>query len=174
VHTNLGRAPLATEAIEAIAEIARGYATLEYDLDEGSRGERHGHARDLLVELTGAEDALVVNNNAAAVMLVLASLASLERRDVIVSHGELVEIGGGFRVPDVLEQSGARLVAVGTTNRTHPADYECALTERTALLLKVHRSNFAVVGFTADVSVREVAEIGRARGVPVVMDAGSG
>ena len=172
VHTNLGRAPLAAEAIDAIAGVARGYATLEYDLDEGERGDRATHARGLLALLTGAEDALVVNNNAAAVLLVLATLAV--GRDVLVSRGELVEIGGGFRVPDVLAQSGARLVEVGTTNRTHLADYEHAFGDQTALVLKVHRSNFEIVGFTADVAIANLSAIGRARGVPVVYDAGSG
>ncbi len=172
VHTNLGRAPLAAEAIAAMGEIGAGYATLEYDLDAGARGERSVHATALLRELTLAEDALVVNNNAAAVLLVLAALAT--GREVVVSRGELVEIGGGFRIPDVLRQSGARLVEVGTTNRTHPADYERAIGEETALLMKVHRSNFAIVGFTRDVELGELAVIGHARGIPVVYDAGSG
>ncbi len=172
VHTNLGRAPLAAQAIAAMAEVAGGYATLEYDLDRGARGERSIHATALLRELTGAEDALVVNNNAAAVMLVLAALAV--GRDVVVSRGELVEIGGGFRIPDVLRQSGARLVEVGTTNRTHPADYAGAIDEGTALLMKVHRSNFAILGFTSEVALADLAALGRARGVPVVYDAGSG
>jgi L-seryl-tRNA(Ser) seleniumtransferase len=172
VHTNLGRAPLAPAAIAAIAELGAGYATLEYDLEEGGRGERHGHARELLVELTGAEDAAVVNNNAAAVLLMLAALAA--RREVVVSRGELVEIGGGFRIPDVLAQSGARLVEVGTTNRTHLRDYERAIGPETALLLKVHRSNFAVVGFTAEVSVRELSVLARTRGIALACDAGSG
>jgi L-seryl-tRNA(Ser) seleniumtransferase len=172
VHTNLGRAPLAPQAIAAMAEVAAGYSTLEYDLEKGTRGERSVHATELLRELTGAEDALVVNNNAAAVMLVLAALAV--GREVVVSRGELVEIGGGFRIPDVLRQSGARLVEVGTTNRTHPADYANAIGEDTALLMKVHRSNFSIVGFTREVALAELAAIGRARGVPVVYDAGSG
>jgi L-seryl-tRNA(Ser) seleniumtransferase len=182
VHTNLGRAPLAATALDAVRDVAAGYSTLEYDLDEGARGERHAHARDLLVDLTGAEDGLVVNNNAAAVLLALACLAA--GREVVVSRGELVEIGGGFRIPEVLAQSGARLVEVGTTNRTHLRDYEQALgsdtalglpsASRVALLLKVHRSNFAMVGFTAEVGVRELAALGRARGVLTVCDAGSG
>ena len=172
VHTNLGRAPLAAEAILAMTEVAAGYSTLEYDLHAGARGQRDVHATDLLRELTGAEDALVVNNNAAAVLLVLATLAV--GREVVVSRGELVEIGGGFRVPDVLRQSGAHLVEVGTTNRTHPADYENAIGDATALLMKVHRSNFAITGFTREVGLAELSAIGRARGVPVVYDAGSG
>ncbi len=172
VHTNLGRAPLAREALAAAVAVAGGYATLEYDLDAGARGERSVHATALLRELTGAEDALVVNNNAAAVLLVLGALAV--GREVVVSRGELVEIGGGFRIPDVLRQSGARLVEVGTTNRTHPSDYEAAIGEGTALLLKVHRSNFEMIGFTREVELAALAALGHARGVPVVYDAGSG
>ncbi len=172
VHTNLGRAPLAREAIDAVSAVARGYSTLEYDVAAGARGSRHDHAVSLLCELSGAEDAAVVNNNAAAVLLTLSTLAS--EREVIVSRGELVEIGGGFRVPDVMRQSGARLVEVGTTNRTRAADYESALTEASALLLKVHRSNFALVGFTEETALPELAGIARPRGLPVVFDAGSG
>ncbi|MBN1210606.1 MAG: L-seryl-tRNA(Sec) selenium transferase [Myxococcaceae bacterium] len=172
LHTNLGRAPLAPEAVARVAAVARGYSNLEYDLDEGERGSRYAPVVDLLTELTGAEDALVVNNCAGAVLLVLAALAS--GRECVVSRGELVEIGGGFRVPDVMRQSGARLVEVGTTNRTRRADYASALTPETGLLLKVHRSNFAIVGFTEEVSVAELAEVGRARQVPVFQDLGSG
>lgn len=172
VHTNLGRAPLADEALAAVVEVARGYSSLEYDLDEGARGSRHEHAAPLLRELCGAEDAAVVNNNAAAVLLTLSALA--RGREVAVSRGELVEIGGGFRVPDVMRQSGAKLVEVGTTNRTRAADYEAALSDESALLLKVHRSNFALVGFTEETSLEQLAAIGRARGVPVMFDAGSG
>ncbi len=172
VHTNLGRAPLAREAIDAIEHVASGYATLEYDLARGERGHRHVHVRSLLVELTGAEDAIVVNNNAAAVMLVLGALGA--GRSAVVSRGELVEIGGGFRIPDVVRQSGASLVEVGTTNRTHPSDYAQAIDERTALLLKVHRSNFELRGFVAEASLAELAALGRAHGLPVVYDAGSG
>ncbi|MFO0686285.1 MAG: L-seryl-tRNA(Sec) selenium transferase [Sandaracinus sp.] len=172
VHTNLGRTPLAREAVLAMDHHASGYTTLEYDLARGERGHRHVHVRALLVELTGAEDAIVVNNNAAAVMLVLGTLAG--GRSAIVSRGELVEIGGGFRIPDVVTQAGARLVEVGTTNRTHLRDYEDAIDDGAALLLKVHRSNFEVRGFVAEVSLAELAALGRARGLPVVYDAGSG
>jgi L-seryl-tRNA(Ser) seleniumtransferase len=172
LHTNLGRAPLAPEAVARVAAVARGYSNLEYDLDEGERGSRYAPVIGLLTELTGAEDALVVNNCAGAVLLVLASLAA--GRECIVSRGELVEIGGGFRVPDVMRQSGTRLVEVGTTNRTRRADYASAITPETGLLVKVHRSNFALVGFTEEASVGELAELGRARGVPVFQDLGSG
>ena len=172
VHTNLGRAPLAAEAIAAMVEISSGYSTVEYDLDNGKRGDRHGHAAPLLTALTGAEDALVVNNAAAALLLALAAVA--RGRQVIVSRGELVEVGGGFRIPDVLAESGAELVEVGTTNRTHLADYERAIGERSALLLKVHRSSFGMVGFTREVPLAELAELGRSRGLPVLHDAGSG
>jgi L-seryl-tRNA(Ser) seleniumtransferase len=172
LHTNLGRAPLAPSAIARVQEVARGYSNLEYRLDERRRGSRHEHVARILTQLTAAEDALVVNNCAGAVLLALSSLAA--GREVIVSRGELVEIGGAFRVPDVMRASGARLVEVGTTNRTHARDYEGAIGGDTALLLKVHRSNFAVVGFTADVSVRELSAIGRARKLPVMMDLGSG
>jgi L-seryl-tRNA(Ser) seleniumtransferase len=172
VHTNLGRAPLAPAAIDALVRTAKGYSTLEYDLDEGERGDRGAHARRLITLLTGAEDALVVNNNAAAVLLALACLAP--GREVVVSRGELVEIGGGFRVPDVLAQSGAVLVEVGTTNRTHPDDYARAIGDRTAALLKVHRSNFEMIGFTRDVALRELSAIAAPRQIPLVYDAGSG
>jgi L-seryl-tRNA(Ser) seleniumtransferase len=172
LHTNLGRAPLAAWALARVNEVARGYSNLEYRLDERRRGSRHEHVTHLLAQLTGAEDALVVNNCAGAVLLALSSLAA--GREVIVSRGELVEIGGAFRVPDVMRASGARLVEVGTTNRTHARDYEQAITGDTALLLKVHRSNFALVGFTAELTVAELAELGRARGLPVMMDLGSG
>jgi len=172
LHTNLGRAPLAAAAIAAIHDVARGYSNLEYDLDRGERGSRHGHLVALLRELTGAEDAVVVNNNAAACMLALAALAS--GREVIVSRGELVEIGGSFRVPDILRASGCVLVEVGTTNKTRLADYEAAITERTALVLKVHRSNFAIVGFTEEASLGSLAELARARGLASMIDLGSG
>jgi len=172
LHTNLGRAPLAPEAVARVAEVARGYSNLEYDLDEGERGSRYAPVVELLTQLTGAEDALVVNNCAGAALLVLATLAA--GHEAIVSRGELVEIGGGFRVPDVMKQSGARLVEVGTTNRTRRSDYESALTPDTGVLMKVHRSNFAVVGFTEEVEVKELAALGRARGVPVFVDLGSG
>ncbi|HEY3308195.1 MAG TPA: L-seryl-tRNA(Sec) selenium transferase [Desulfuromonadaceae bacterium] len=172
VHTNLGRSPLADKAEEAIRKISGGYSNLEYNLISGERGTRYSHVEALICELTGAEAALVVNNNAAAVMLALSSLA--QGREVVVSRGELVEIGGSFRIPDVMRQSGARLVEVGTTNRTHFRDFESAISDSTALLLKVHTSNFAIVGFTADTSIAEMSVLGRQAGVPVMLDAGSG
>ena len=146
VHTNLGRAPLAEAALERVREVGRGYSNLEYDLSAGTRGSRQDHVAGILRRLTGAEAALVVNNNAAAVLLALAAFA--EGRDVLVSRGELIEIGDGFRIPDVLARSGARLVEVGTTNRTRAADYEQAIRPETAVLLRVHQSNFRLVGFT--------------------------
>ena len=172
LHTNLGRAPLAERAIERMTEVARGYSNLEVDLASGARGQRSSAVVPLLSLLTGAEDALVVNNCAAAVLLVLSSLAG--GRDAVVSRGELVEIGGGFRIPDVMRAATVTLREVGTTNRTRIADYEAAMTPETALLVKVHRSNFAQVGFTEDVSVEALAQLGRARGVPVFVDMGSG
>jgi L-seryl-tRNA(Ser) seleniumtransferase len=172
VHTNLGRAPLAEEAIARAVEVARGYSNLEYDLAEGSRGSRQDHVAPHLRDLTGAEAALVVNNNAAAVLLALAALA--EGREVVVSRGELIEIGDGFRIPDVLARSGAELREVGTTNRTRLADYERAIGERTAALLRVHQSNFRMIGFTEQPSTRELAALARRRGVVLVDDLGSG
>jgi len=172
LHTNLGRAPLAAAARAAIDEVARGYSNVEYDLDKGERGSRHDHLRALLRELTGAEDAIACNNNAAATVLGLAGLAS--GKEIIVSRGELIEIGGSFRLPEILALSGAKLVEVGTTNKTHARDYENAIGPQTGLLLKVHRSNFAMVGFTAEVSPEQVVAIGRARGVRVMIDLGSG
>jgi L-seryl-tRNA(Ser) seleniumtransferase len=172
VHTNLGRAPLAEAALERIREVGRGYSNLEYDLTAGVRGSRQDHVADLLRRLTGAEATLVVNNNAAAVLLALAALA--EGRDVVVSRGELIEIGDGFRIPDVLERSGAHLVEIGTTNRTRAADYERAIGPETALLLRVHKSNFRVVGFTELPTVSELAGIARRHGLPLVEDLGSG
>jgi L-seryl-tRNA(Ser) seleniumtransferase len=172
VHTNLGRAPLAAEAIARLTEVARGYSNLEYDLAAGTRGSRQAHVAGILRRLTGAEAALVVNNNAAAVMLALAALA--EGREVLVSRGELIEIGDGFRIPDVLARSGARLVEVGTTNRTRAADYEAAVGPETALFLRVHQSNFRVVGFTEQPRVEELAATARRRGLPLVDDLGSG
>jgi L-seryl-tRNA(Ser) seleniumtransferase len=172
LHTNLGRAPLAAEAAARVAEVARGYCNLEFDLDQGERGSRFAPVVESLCRLTGAEDALVVNNCAAATLLVLTALA--EGRDVVVSRGELVEIGGGFRIPDVMRQSHATLVEVGTTNRTRRADYERALGERTGLLAKVHRSNFALVGFTEEVAVADLVPLCAPRGVPLFVDAGSG
>jgi L-seryl-tRNA(Ser) seleniumtransferase len=172
LHTNLGRAPLGAAAIDRIVEIARGYSTLEYDAATGVRGRRDRHAEALLKHLTGAPAGVVVNNNAAATLLVLAALAA--GREVIVSRGELVEIGGGFRVPDVMAQSGAVLREVGTTNKTRAADYAAAIGERTALILRVHPSNFRIDGFTERPSLGELVEIGRRFGVPVAEDLGSG
>lgn len=172
LHTNLGRAPLPARAVDAVVEAASGYSTLEVDPDTGRRGSRHQHAEPLLTELTGAPAAMAVNNNAAAVLLALSALA--RGRDVIVSRGELVEIGGSFRLPEVMAQSGAHLVEVGTTNRTYARDYERAVTAQTALLLKVHRSNFTVSGFVHEASPAELVEIGRRHGIPVMFDLGSG
>lgn len=172
VHTNLGRSPLAAEAEAAIHTVSAGYSNLEFDLKSGERGTRYAHVEGLICELTGAESALVVNNNAAAVMLALSSLA--QGREVLVSRGELVEIGGSFRIPDVMRQSGAKLVEVGTTNRTHIRDFLTAITDATALLLKVHTSNFAIVGFTADASIAEMSSLGQGTAIPVMLDAGSG
>ncbi|MFZ1387911.1 MAG: L-seryl-tRNA(Sec) selenium transferase [Thiolinea sp.] len=172
VHTNLGRAPLSVAAQTAMQMAGGGYSNLEYDLDAGQRGSRYVHTVDLLRRLTGAEDALVVNNNAAAVLLCLMALA--HDREVIISRGQLVEIGGGFRIPDVLRTSGARLVEVGTTNRTHLRDYEEAIGPATALLLRVHSSNFRQIGFTAEVSLAELVAIGHTHSLHVVDDLGSG
>jgi L-seryl-tRNA(Ser) seleniumtransferase len=172
IHTNLGRAPLASAAAERVAAVAQGYSTLEYDVERGGRGRRDSHAEALLCRLTGAEAAVVVNNNAAATLIVLAALAA--GREVIVSRGELVEIGGGFRVPDVLAQSGATLREVGTTNRTRASDYGAAIGDRTALILRVHPSNFTIEGFTARPSLTELVSLGRAFNIPVVDDLGSG
>jgi L-seryl-tRNA(Ser) seleniumtransferase len=172
LHTNLGRAPLAPEALARVDEAARGYSNLELDLERGERGSRQDHLAALVRRLTGAEAALVVNNNAAAVLLALAALA--EGRDVVVSRGELVEIGDGFRIPDVLARSGARLVEVGTTNRTRASDYERAIGPDTALVLRVHQSNFRLVGFTELPPLEEVAKVAHAHGLPLVDDLGSG
>jgi L-seryl-tRNA(Ser) seleniumtransferase len=171
IHTNLGRAPLCDAARDAITGAA-GYAVLEVDPATGDRGSRQRHVTALLRELTGAETALVVNNNAAAVLLSLTALA--RGRDVVISRGELVEIGGSFRMPDIMAAGGCRLVEVGTTNKTYLRDYEAALTPQTALLVKVHRSNFAMRGFVHEVSVRDLAALGRRAGVPVLFDMGSG
>ncbi len=172
LHTNLGRAPIGEAHMRHIAAIATGYSNLEYSLQAGKRGERYSHFEDLLCRLTGAEAAMAVNNNAAAVMLVLNTMG--KGGEVVVSRGELVEIGGKFRVPDVMEQSGATLVEVGTTNKTHYTDYEAAITEETKALLKVHTSNYRIVGFTESVSVAEMAELAHAKGLPMIEDIGSG
>ena len=172
VHTNLGRAPLGEAALARVAEVGRGYSNLEYDLARGERGSRQDHLGPLLERLTGAEAALVVNNNAAAVLLALAALA--EAREVVVSRGELIEIGDGFRIPEVLARSGARLVEVGTTNRTRAADYEHAITPETAVLLRVHQSNFRVVGFSERPQLSELAEIAQRHELALVDDLGSG
>jgi L-seryl-tRNA(Ser) seleniumtransferase len=172
IHTNLGRSLLAQEAVENLAVVAGCYSNLEYDLDAGRRGSRYLAVRDLLCEITGAEDAMVVNNNAGAVLISLETLA--KNRKVIVSRGDLVEIGGSFRIPDVMAKSGAVLTEVGTTNRTHLRDYEAAIDPAAALLLKVHWSNYSIVGFTAQVSLKELVELGARRGIPVMEDLGSG
>ena len=172
LHTNLGRAPLADAAIRAIEEVAEGFSNLEYDIATGQRGSRYTHCVGLLQQLTGAEDALVVNNCAAALVLSLNALA--QKKEVLVSRGELVEIGGSFRIPDIMARSGARLVEVGTTNRTHDDDYRRAITPKTAAIVKVHRSNFAIEGFTADVSVERLVFIAAEHGLPVIHDLGSG
>src|SRR5256884_1520932 len=172
LHTNLGRALLSDLARERVAAVAAAYSNLEMDLASKERGSRYSHVEALLRRLTGAEDALVVNNNAAAVLLALETLA--HGKEVIVSRGELIEIGGEFRIPDIILRSGAVLPEVGATNRTHLRDYADAITPETALLLKVHTSNYRVIGFTADVSSRELVELGRERGIPVMEDLGSG
>jgi L-seryl-tRNA(Ser) seleniumtransferase len=172
IHTNLGRVPLGEGQLRRIEEVAASYTNLEYDLHEGRRGDRYGHAASLVTQLTGAEDALVVNNNAAAVLLVLSSLCA--DRDVVISRGELVEIGGEFRIPDVMSISKARLIEVGTTNRTHLSDYERAISPTTAALMKVHASNYKIVGFVASVNHDELARLARGRGVLFIEDLGSG
>ena len=172
LHTNLGRAPLPAPALAHLAAVASGYSNLEYDLERGARGSRHDHLAGILAELAGAEAACVVNNNAAAVLLALAALAG--GREVVVSRGELIEIGGSFRIPDVMRAAGVRLREVGTTNRTHPDDYRRALGPDTALLLKVHTANYAIVGFTAAVDTATLAAVGRAAGLPTMVDLGSG
>jgi L-seryl-tRNA(Ser) seleniumtransferase len=172
LHTNLGRAPLADVAIRAIAHVAEGYSNLEYDVETGQRGSRYSHCVGLLQQLTGAEDALVVNNCAAALVLTLNAIA--QKKEVLVSRGELVEIGGSFRIPDIMARSGAKLVEVGTTNRTHDDDYRRAITPKTAAIVKVHRSNFTIEGFTSDVIVDRLAFIASEHGLPVIYDLGSG
>jgi len=172
VHTNLGRAPLARAAARRVADLSAGYTNLEYDLGEGRRGARDAHAETLLCQLTGAEAAVVVNNNAAATLILLAAVAA--GREVVISRGELVEIGGGFRVPEVMAQSGAILREVGTTNRTRAADYAAAVTDRTALILRVHPSNFRITGFAERPTLEEIVDVGRKTGVRVAEDLGSG
>jgi L-seryl-tRNA(Ser) seleniumtransferase len=172
IHTNLGRAPLHSSAIKHLIEVSKTYSNLEYDLDRGERGSRYTHIEEILCRLSGAESALVVNNNAGAVLLVLNTLA--EGKEVIVSRGELVEIGGAFRIPDVMKRSGTLLREVGTTNRTHLSDYQKAIGPQTALLLKVHTSNFRVMGFASEVSLQELVQLGREHQLSVVDDLGSG
>jgi len=173
IHTNLGRAPLSAAALQAASQVASGYSNLEYDLEKGGRGSRLLHAEDLLTRLTGAEAALVVNNNAAAVLLALSALAN--RRRVLIARSQLVEIGGGFRIPDVMKQSGAKLVEIGTTNRIHLRDYEQALEEQPIkLVMRAHRSNFSIVGFTTEPPLAEIVQVAHAAGVPVLDDLGSG
>ncbi len=172
LHTNLGRAPLAVAALDRIIEVGRGYSNLEFDLEKGARGLRYDHVRDLICRLTGAEDALVVNNNAAAVLLVLNSLA--QGGEAIVSRGELIEIGGEFRIPEVMEKSGARLREVGATNRSRLKDYQLAINADTRLLMKVHTSNFRIIGFTEEVDLKSLVALGREHDIPVMNDLGSG
>lgn len=172
LHTNLGRSPLSEDVLDNVLKVGRGYSNLEYDLETGKRGQRHTHTRRLLREITGAEDALIVNNNAAAVLLCLNTLA--RGKEVVVSRGELVEIGGSFRIPDVMASSNAVLREVGTTNKTHLHDYSNVINENTALILKVHQSNYKIVGFTSDVGFGELVSLGRKHGLPVMYDLGSG
>jgi len=172
IHTNLGRAPLSAAARQAVESVAAGYSTLEYDLPRGARGKRDQHTEALLTRLTGAKAALVVNNNAAAILLALTALA--RRKEVLISRTQLIEIGGGFRIPDVLKQSGAKLVEVGTTNRTHLHDFQTAITPKTALIMRAHHSNFKLVGFTTEPSLAELVALGRQHGLTVLDDLGSG
>lgn len=172
LHTNLGRARLSDAAVEAIHSVAQDYNTLEYNLEKGSRGSRYSHVEKLIAKLTGTEAAMVVNNNAAAVMLVLSTMT--KGKEVITSRGELVEIGGAFRVPEIMQQSSGTLVEVGTTNKTHLSDYQNAITENTGALLKVHTSNFKIMGFCEEVSLEEMVELGHQHNIPVIYDLGSG
>ena len=172
LHTNLGRAPISKEHIQKLMTVVSGYSNLEYNLEKGKRGERYAHFDELLCMLTGAEAAMAVNNNAAAVLLMLSALG--RKKEAIISRGELVEIGGKFRIPDVMEQSGTILREVGTTNKTHIEDYENAITEETGLILKVHTSNYRIIGFTESVDLTELAALGREKDIPVLADLGSG
>jgi len=172
LHTNLGRAVISEKIADRLKDIVTGYSNLEYNLDQGERGERYSHFEDIVCRITGAEAAMAVNNNAAAVMLILSTMA--KDKEVIVSRGELVEIGGSFRVPDVMAQSGSSLVEIGTTNKTHLRDYENAITENTAALLKVHTSNYKIVGFTESVSIKELSELSKKHEIPLIEDIGSG
>jgi len=172
LHTNLGRAPLCPEALQRIMDVGRGYSNLEFDLDKGERGQRYDHVNKLICALTGAEDALIVNNNAAAVLLVLNTLA--EGKEAIVSRGELIEIGGEFRIPEIMNKSNSLLREVGTTNRTRLGDYEKAINENTGMILKVHTSNFRIVGFTEEADIPSLVALGKSRGIPVMDDLGSG
>ena len=172
LHTNLGRAVISQDSADRILKLVTGYSNLEYDLDEGARGSRYSHFEKLITSITGTEAAMAVNNNASAVLLILSALC--RGREVVVSRGELVEIGGSFRVPEVMEQSGCSLMDVGTTNKTHLYDYEDAINENTAALLKVHTSNYRIVGFTESVAVEELAELAHSHGIPLIEDIGSG
>ena len=172
LHTNLGRAPLCPEALERIVEVGKGYSNLEFDLAKGERGQRYDHVSSLLCALTGAEDALIVNNNAAAVLLVLNTLA--QKKEAIVSRGELIEIGGEFRIPEIMNKSASKLREVGTTNRTRLSDYEKAVNDKTGLIMKVHTSNYRIVGFTEEADIESLVELGKNRGIPVMDDLGSG
>ncbi len=172
LHTNLGRAVISEKIADRLKEIVTGYSNLEYDIEKGERGERYSHFEDIVCRITGAEAAMAVNNNAAAVMLILSTMA--KNKEVIVSRGELVEIGGSFRVPDVMAQSGSTLVEIGTTNKTHLRDYENAITEETAALLKVHTSNYKIVGFTESVTIKELSDLSKKHNIPLIEDIGSG
>lgn len=172
LHTNLGRAIISKKHADYLSEVVTSYSNLEYDLEEGKRGERYSHFEKLICKITGAEAAMAVNNNAAAVMLVLSSMAA--EKEVIVSRGELVEVGGKFRIPDVMKSSNAHLVEIGTTNKTHLEDYEDAISENTGAFLKVHTSNFKILGFTESVSIEELCKLGREKDIPVIEDIGSG